>query len=219
MKLFSIVSHFHRLVLQIFLAIKPRLRPGSTKLLKPRRWRQHVAQSRRGQPTALDNLNTTQFERNLDSRGWLSVQITPRHSQHGSRGVVCIVLHSVKLRNVWLAANGTAVIRLHYERCNYGSLLKKGEGVKFSLLQATKAQRRSRCLPLPFKLGDRWKLLVKATPLLPMYQEAERASASVWMGLEISFPHEGFERRTVQPIASHYTDYAIPTQQLIHLSP
>jgi hypothetical protein len=149
----------------------------------------------------------------------MSVQITPWHSQHGSRGALCIELHSVKLRSVWLAVNGTVVIRLHYERCNYISLLKGGGGVKFSLLQATKAQRRSRGLPLSFKLGGRWEWLVKATPLLPLYQEAERASASVWMGVENSFHHEGFERRPFEPIASRFTDYAFPAQQLIHLSP
>jgi len=55
--------------------------------------------------------------------------------------------------------------------------------------------------------------------LFTIVQEAERASASVWMNVKNSFPHEGFEPRTVQHITSRYTDYAIPAQQLLHLSP
>jgi len=58
MELFSIVSHFRGKVFHIFPAINPRLRPRSTKFLKPRRWRQHVALRRRWQLTALDNLKT-----------------------------------------------------------------------------------------------------------------------------------------------------------------
>ena len=55
--------------------------------------------------------------------------------------------------------------------------------------------------------------------LVTIVQEAKKASASVWMGVENSSPHEGFEPGTVQPIASRYTDYANPAQQLLHLSP
>jgi hypothetical protein len=55
--------------------------------------------------------------------------------------------------------------------------------------------------------------------LFTIVQEAESVSASVRMSVKNSFPHEGFEPRTVQPIASPYTDYAIPAQQLLHFSP
>jgi hypothetical protein len=52
--------------------------------------------------------------------------------------------------------------------------------------------------------------------LVTNVQEAERASASVWIGAENFFPHEGFAPTTLQAIASRYTNYAIPAQQVIH---
>jgi hypothetical protein len=52
----------------------------------------------------------------------------------------------------------------------------------------------------------------KSHALVTIVQKAERASASVWMGVENFFPHEDFEPRTVQSVASLYTDDAIPAQ-------
>ena len=40
-------------------------------------------------------------------------------------------------------------------------------------------------------------------------QEAELASGPVWTGAENLAPQPGFDSRTVQPVASHYNDWAI----------
>ena len=44
---------------------------------------------------------------------------------------------------------------------------------------------------------------------VPIIQEAGWAPGLVWKGVEIS-PPPGFDPRTLQAIASHYTDWAIP---------
>jgi hypothetical protein len=60
--------------------------------------------------------------------------------------------------------------------------------------------------------------VVNATPrslyppekdLVPTLQEAGWAPGQVWMGAE-NLASTGFDPRTVQPVASSYTDYAIP---------
>ena len=45
--------------------------------------------------------------------------------------------------------------------------------------------------------------------LVPTVWEAGWAPGLVWTGVEIS-PPPGFDPWTVQSVASHYTDYAIP---------
>jgi hypothetical protein len=42
---------------------------------------------------------------------------------------------------------------------------------------------------------------------VPVVEEAEWATGSVWTGAENLAP-PGFDPRTVQPVASRYTDYA-----------
>jgi len=92
--------------------------------------------------------------------------------------------------------------------------------VKFTLEQATKAQKGSRGTALIsfFNLGTRWGWMVNTTPwpldpqkgeLVPIMQEAGWAPEPVWTGAEIS-PPPRFHLRTVQPVASHPTDCAIP---------
>ena len=44
---------------------------------------------------------------------------------------------------------------------------------------------------------------------LPMVQEAGWAPGPIWTGAE-NFAPPGFDPRTFQPVASCYTDYAIP---------
>jgi hypothetical protein len=44
---------------------------------------------------------------------------------------------------------------------------------------------------------------------VPIVQEAGWASEPVWIGAENHAP-PGFDPRTFQPVASRYTDYAIP---------
>jgi len=44
---------------------------------------------------------------------------------------------------------------------------------------------------------------------VPIVQEAGWVSEPVWRGAE-NFAPPGFDPRTVQPVASRYTDYAIP---------
>jgi hypothetical protein len=45
---------------------------------------------------------------------------------------------------------------------------------------------------------------------VPILQEAERAPEPVWIGAENLDPR-GFDPRIFQPVASRYTDWAIPT--------
>jgi hypothetical protein len=48
---------------------------------------------------------------------------------------------------------------------------------------------------------------------VPIVQEAGWAPGPVWTAAE-NLALAGFDPRTVQPVASHYTDYAIPVQRL-----
>ena len=60
--------------------------------------------------------------------------------------------------------------------------------------------------------------VVNATPrrftprkdLVHTVQEAGLATGTVWTGAQNLVPPPGFDPRTVQPVASRYTDYAIP---------
>jgi hypothetical protein len=47
---------------------------------------------------------------------------------------------------------------------------------------------------------------------VPILQDAEWASGSVWRGTESLAPPPGFDPRTVQPVATRYTDWAIADQ-------
>jgi hypothetical protein len=86
--------------------------------------------------------------------------------------------------------------------------------VKFTLEQTMKAQRGSRGIGLLFNLGAGWGWVVNATPR-PLYPREWPGTHCTggWVGLsgrvlKIS-PPPGFDPRTVQPVASRYTDYAI----------
>ena len=95
--------------------------------------------------------------------------------------------------------------------------------VKCTLVQALRlctgctAHRRSRGIALLFyDHGTRrgWGVSVTPRPLftpgrdpVPIAQEAGRAPGPVWTGAENLAP-PGFDPRTVQPVASRYTDYA-----------
>jgi hypothetical protein len=50
--------------------------------------------------------------------------------------------------------------------------------------------------------------------LVPIVQEAGWAPEPVWTGAE-NLATPGFDPRTFQPVASRYTDYAIPTPGII----
>jgi len=73
--------------------------------------------------------------------------------------------------------------------------------------------------------GTRRGLGVSVTPrplftpgkdLVPIVQEAGRAPGPVWTGAENLAPPPGFDLRTIQPVASRYTDYATrPTRYKI----
>ena len=61
-----------------------------------------------------------------------------------------------------------------------------------------------------FNLGAGWELVVNATPRplytqerVPLVHEAGWARGPVWTGC-------GFDPRTIQPVASRYTDWATP---------
>jgi len=83
---------------------------------------------------------------------------------------------------------------------------------------ALKAQKGSRCVALVFLYLRRWKcLVVKATPLLlnldqdtryPLYRRLGGAQGRPGRVRKIS-PTPGFDPRTVQPVASYYTAYAM----------
>ena len=49
-----------------------------------------------------------------------------------------------------------------------------------------------------------------AAILVPLVQEAGWAPGPVWTGAESFAPPPGFDLRTVQPVASRYTDWVIP---------
>jgi hypothetical protein len=90
--------------------------------------------------------------------------------------------------------------------------------VKFALEQAMKAQRWSRCIALLFlNLGDRWRWVVNATPR-PFYPRAIQYPLCRGLGelqgrsgrvRKIS-PTPAFDPRTVEPVVSRYTDWAVP---------
>ena len=79
-----------------------------------------------------------------------------------------------------------------------------------------KAQKRSRSIPLLFLYPRRvmgWVVNAPHRPLsgpVPIAQEAGWATGPIWTGPEYVAP-TGLDPRTVQTIASGYTEYAIPT--------
>ena len=95
------------------------------------------------------------------------------------------------------------------------------EKVKVALEQVIKAQRGSTGIALLFKLGARWGWMVNATPRR-LYTRKE---AHYLLCRRLGGPHSrygrvrkispppAFDPRTVQPVPSRYTDYAIPAQK------
>jgi hypothetical protein len=64
-------------------------------------------------------------------------------------------------------------------------------------------------------LGTRSGCVVSITPHpVPIVQEAGWASEPVWIGAENLAP-PGFHPRTFQPVASRYTDCAIPAPVMV----
>jgi len=53
---------------------------------------------------------------------------------------------------------------------------------------------------------------------VPIVQEAEWAPGPVWTGAENLAPHREFDPRTVQPVASRYTDYATRTTSVANVA-
>ena len=51
-------------------------------------------------------------------------------------------------------------------------------------------------------------LFIPGKDPVPIVQEAGWAPGPVWTGAEYLAPHREFYPRTVQPVASRYTDYA-----------
>ena len=51
---------------------------------------------------------------------------------------------------------------------------------------------------------------------IPILQEAGLATGPGWTGAENLAPPKGFDYRTVQPVASRYTVYFLPGDQIIH---
>jgi hypothetical protein len=91
--------------------------------------------------------------------------------------------------------------------------------LKVTLEQAKKAQRGADVhLWSSFNLGARWGRVVNATPR-PLYPQEGPSThciggwvgppGLVWTGAENLAPTPGFDRWTVQPVASRYTDWAI----------
>jgi hypothetical protein len=99
----------------------------------------------------------------------------------------------------------------------------RGKKIEWTLEQAPRlctgrtAHTGSRGIALPFlDHGTRsgWGVSVKSRPLfnpgkdpVPIVQEAGWAPGPVWTGVENLAP-PGFDPRTVQPVASRYTDWA-----------
>jgi len=91
--------------------------------------------------------------------------------------------------------------------------------VKFTLQQATKAQRGSKCVALLFLQSQRWMgWVVNATPR-PLYPREIPDTYCVggWVGPRVGLDGcgisrlpPGFDPRPVQPVTSRYTDWAIP---------
>ena len=95
--------------------------------------------------------------------------------------------------------------------------------VKFTLEQATKAERGSRCiLYFFFNLSARWGWVVNASPR-PLYTREWPGTHCTggWVdpraGLEgaENLAPTGFDPRTVQPVSIPYTDWAVRTHDEI----
>jgi hypothetical protein len=99
---------------------------------------------------------------------------------------------------------------------------------KFSLEQATKAQIGSRAIALLF-LRPRRKMVVgdqrHAPAALPPGKRPSTHCTGGWVGPRTgldrcwkSRPPPGFDPQTVHPVASRYTDWAIPARALIWIA-
>jgi hypothetical protein len=53
-------------------------------------------------------------------------------------------------------------------------------------------------------------LYAQERDLVPILQETGWAPGPVWTGVENFGPPPGFDPQTIQPVASRYTDWAIP---------
>jgi hypothetical protein len=58
--------------------------------------------------------------------------------------------------------------------------------------------------------------LIPGKDPVPIVQEAGWAPEPVWIGVE-NLAQPGFDPQTLQPVASLYTDYVIPTPILFHI--
>ena len=79
-----------------------------------------------------------------------------------------------------------------------------------------KAQAESRVTALLFNLGARCEWVVNATPR-PLYPRNLWYRRRGWPHrlsgrVRKNSPQPGFDARTVQPVASRYTNYAIPSE-------
>ena len=86
--------------------------------------------------------------------------------------------------------------------------------VKFSLEQATKAQRGSSCIALLFLQPRRYMgMVVNATPR-PLYPRERPGTHCIggWVGPRAGL--DGCGKSRPQPVASRYTDWAIPAPTL-----
>ena len=125
------------------------------------------------------------------------------------------------LPNLLLAVGLHSVILL--TSLFYNFIYIKRWRFKVTLEETTKAHKGSSDIALLFfNLGAIWGWLVNATPQ-PLYLrgrpgtrctgswEGPRAGLN-WCGK--SLPHRGIDPRTVQPVASRYTDWTIPAPGL-----
>jgi hypothetical protein len=107
---------------------------------------------------------------------------------------------------------------------------KKGEGKKFTQEQAMKVQEAKKKkvqMYSFFNLSARWGWVVNATPRrftseketrYPLYRRLRAPQGRSGRMRKIS-PPSRLDPRTIQPVASRYTDYAISThsETLIYL--
>ena len=87
--------------------------------------------------------------------------------------------------------------------------------VNFTLVQATEAEKGSRCIALNKVLNGGWVVIAMPWQLYPRYRPCIHciggwvAPVPIWVGAE-NVARAGFSPQTIQPVARRYTDYAIP---------
>ena len=125
------------------------------------------------------------------------------------QGHICESRSTVTMKSLWLSDTVKEKVKVKVK-------------VKFSLEQATKAQRGSRCIALLF-LQLRRQIGVGGQRHAPAALPPGKSRYSLYRRLggpqgrsgrmrKIS-PPPGFDPRTIQPVASHYTDWAIPAPE------